>query len=175
MTEWKNRIVGHGTKPANQFQANPNNFRTHPQSQRRAVKASLDDLGWVNVVIENSLSGNLIDGHERVWNALKQGEETEVPYIQVELSEAEEAQALLSLDPIAAMAGTEAAKMDELLKQVQTDNADMQEFLSGLAEENGLYFGDEGGPEFPEYDESIADGVSVCRCAICGNEHAKQD
>ena len=29
--------------------------------------------------------------------------------------------------------------------------------------------------EFKEYDESIADGVHVCTCPICGNEHAKTD
>lgn len=30
-------------------------------------------------------------------------------------------------------------------------------------------------PEFPEYDESIADGVSVCICPMCGHEHAKKN
>ena len=29
--------------------------------------------------------------------------------------------------------------------------------------------------EFKEYDESIADGVSVCKCPVCGHEHAKKD
>jgi len=29
--------------------------------------------------------------------------------------------------------------------------------------------------DFKEYDESIADGVSVCICSACGNEHAKTD
>jgi hypothetical protein len=26
--------------------------------------------------------------------------------------------------------------------------------------------------EFPEYDETIADGIKVCQCPLCGNEHA---
>jgi hypothetical protein len=30
-------------------------------------------------------------------------------------------------------------------------------------------------PDFQEYDESIADGVSVCKCPTCGHEHAKKD
>ena len=33
----------------------------------------------------------------------------------------------------------------------------------------------EGGIEFKEYDESVAEGVSVCVCPVCGNEHAKTD
>ena len=28
--------------------------------------------------------------------------------------------------------------------------------------------------EFPEYDEDIADGVHVCTCPECGNEHTKK-
>ena len=30
-------------------------------------------------------------------------------------------------------------------------------------------------PTFPEYDESIANGVEVCKCPTCGHEHAKAD
>jgi hypothetical protein len=30
-------------------------------------------------------------------------------------------------------------------------------------------------PEFKSYDESVADGISVCICPNCGNEHAKKD
>ena len=143
MTDWKNRIVGHGSKKASEFLANPHNYRTHPMAQRRAVRASLDDLGWIHVVLENRISGNLIDGHERVWNALK-NDDAEVPYIQVELTEAEEAQALLSLDPMAAMAGVDTEKMEELFRQIETDSEDLLEFLDGLADDHGLEFGDNG-------------------------------
>ena len=31
------------------------------------------------------------------------------------------------------------------------------------------------GPEFPEYDESVADGIELCRCPTCGHEHAKEN
>jgi len=27
---------------------------------------------------------------------------------------------------------------------------------------------------FPEYDESVADGVEVCVCPTCGHEHTKK-
>ncbi|OGC94593.1 MAG: hypothetical protein A2W25_02385 [candidate division Zixibacteria bacterium RBG_16_53_22] len=29
--------------------------------------------------------------------------------------------------------------------------------------------------EFKEYDESIADGVEICKCGNCGHEHVKKD
>ena len=31
------------------------------------------------------------------------------------------------------------------------------------------------GPESKEYDESIADGVSLCKCDKCGNEHSHKE
>ena len=136
-TDWKNRIVGHGSKPASQFQAHPNNWRKHPDRQRRAVRGSLDDLGWIDTVIENVRTGHLIDGHERVWQALDNSD-AEVPYIQVDLSESEEAQALLSLDSIAALAETDAEKVDALLREVHTSNAEVMEFLEDMANDAGL-------------------------------------
>jgi DNA modification methylase len=150
--EWKNRIIGHGSKPASKFQAHPNNWRKHPARQRKAVKGSLDDLGWIDTVIENVRTGRLIDGHERVWQALDNGD-AEVPYIQVDLSESEEAQALLSLDATAALAESDAEKIDALLREVKTDNADVMEFLEDMAKDNGLYQDEQKDAE-PQIDKA---------------------
>ena len=140
---YENRIVAHGTKPASQFQAHPNNWRKHPKNQRSAVQGSLESLGWVAEVIENVTTGRLIDGHERVWNALQNGD-SDVPFLQVELTEAEEAQALLSLDAIAALTETDREQVDSLLKQVETDNADVMQFLTDFAKDNLLIDGEDG-------------------------------
>jgi len=140
MTDYKNRIISHGSKPASQFMAHPNNWRKHPKNQRSAVRGSLESLGWVAEVIENKTTGRLIDGHERVWNALQNGD-AEVPFIQVELTEAEEAQALLSLDAIAAMAETDREQVNALLEQVETDNADVMNFLNQFSASNGIIEG----------------------------------
>jgi hypothetical protein len=148
LTAWQNRIVGQGVKPADQFEANPNNWRTHPQSQRDALRGSLNEVGWVQQVIENVRTGHLVDGHERVWSAL-QNDNAEVPFIQVDLSEDEEAYVLATLDPIGAMATADAAKLDELLHDVQTGDAAVQAMLAGLAEDAGLYQG-ETTPAEPE-------------------------
>lgn len=132
-----NRIVNYGTKPADQFKANPLNYRTHPQRQRDAVQASLRELGWIGVVVENKRTGRLIDGHERVWQALKNNEL--VPYIEVDLSEEEERLALAIFDPITYMAETDAQVLDDLLREVNTGEAALQELLAELAEDAGLY------------------------------------
>lgn len=131
-----NRIIGYGTKAADQFEANPLNYRTHPQKQSDAMQASLRELGWIGVVVENKTTGNLIDGHERVWQALKNNED--VPYIEVELSEAEEKLALAVFDPITYMAETDSAILDELLRDVNAGEDALRELLSQMYAENEL-------------------------------------
>ncbi len=136
-TVWTNRIIGQGSKPASQFLANPQNPRTHPPNQRAAVKGSLDELGWVQNVIEGA-SGYLIDGHERVWQALQNGD-AEVPFIQVDLSPEEERLALAILDPISALAETDRDQLDALLREVSTGDEALQKMLAELAKDAGLY------------------------------------
>lgn len=164
LNPFTNRIIAYGTKPADQFQANPHNYRTHPQKQRDAVQASLRELGWIGVVVENRRTGQLIDGHERVWQALANNED--VPYIEVDLSPDEEKLALAIFDPITYMAETDTAILDALLRDVNTGEAALQELLAGLAEDAGIDYTAVGAPEdFNEYDEEIE--TDYC-CPKCG-------
>lgn len=70
-TIFKNRIIGHGEKPASEFQFNPLNWRRHPESQEAAIRSILSSIGWVTGVVVNERTGNLIDGHGRIEAALK--------------------------------------------------------------------------------------------------------
>ena len=106
---WRNRIVGHGDVAPSELVANPRNWRTHPRHQREALEGALAEVGWVQQVIVNRTSGLLVDGHLRVEAAAARGEAT-VPVTYVELDEREEALVLVSLDPLGAMAGTEAVR-----------------------------------------------------------------
>ncbi len=126
-----NRIVAYGTKPADQFQANPMNWRTHPEAQRTALAGILESVGWAAPVIENVRTGHLIDGHERVWQALQAG--VEVPYVQVDVSENEERTLLTTLDPIGALADTDREKLAALMADVRSDDARVQELIAGIA------------------------------------------
>lgn len=116
---WRNRIIEYGTRPASQFQAHPRNWRKHPKAQREALAASLNGVGWVGVVLENARTGHLLDGHERLWQALEQGDETPVPYITVDLAEDEEHLVLATLDPIGAMAQTDAEMLEGILSELR--------------------------------------------------------
>jgi len=168
MSKFENRIVDYGTRPASEFIANPKNWRTHPENQRKAVRGSLNELGWVDTVIVNRRTGYLVDGHERLWQAMKLGEDTPVPYIEVDLSEDEEALALASLDPITGMATVDRNKLDELMQEINTGEEGLQEMLAGLAEDEGLV-----PPNFEPVDISEQprlDQKSPITCPHCGEE-----
>lgn len=138
-----NRIVQYGTKPADQFQANPANWRKHPQTQRDALAGVLESVGWAAPVIENVRTGHLVDGHERVWQALQAG--VEVPYVQVDVSENEERTLVTTLDPIGALADTDREKLAALMADVRSDDARVQELIAGIAERENIVLPDETG------------------------------
>ena len=149
--------------------ANPRNWRRHPKAQQEALRGVLREVGWVQQVIENVRTGHLIDGHERVWSAL-QNDNANVPYLQVDLSEEEEALILATLDPLGAMAQTSKDAFDELLREVQSGEAGVQAMLAEVAERAGVV---PPNVEFPEYDESVADDVEYITCPECGHKWPK--
>lgn len=169
MTKIKNRIVGSGEEALDQIMFNPRNWRIHPLNQQNALKGVLEEVGWVQQVIVNKRTGNLVDGHLRCQLAAREGATT-IPVVYIDVSEEEEALVLATLDPIAAMAATDKQKLDELFQDIQSDNENVQKLISDIAEKEQML-----SPEFKSYDESVADGISVCVCPTCGHEHAKKD
>jgi hypothetical protein len=129
---WKNRVIGWDTVDPTQLLANPRNWRRHPAKQREALRGSLNELSIITPVIVNRTTGHLLDGHARVEEYISAGV-TEVPVAYVELEPEKEALALLALDPIAAMAGADGQALDELLADVATGEAALQEMFAELA------------------------------------------
>lgn len=163
-----NRIVGYTTKPASELTANPLNWRSHPEKQRRAVQASLRELGWIGAVVENVRTGFLVDGHERVWQALKNDES--VPVLQVDLSEEEEKLALAVFDPITYMAETDSAILDALLREVNTGEDALQKLLASMAEDAGIVTSGLDTPDVGSAEES--DDMTICpKCGFKWTEH----
>jgi hypothetical protein len=142
----QNRIVDYGVKPADQFLAHPLNARMHPQYQRDVMKAALQTVGFVAPIIESLHTGYLLDGHERVWQGL-QNKNANIPYVVVDVTEDEEAYILATFDPITSLAQYDSQKLDELLRDVQSDDAAIQQMLSDLAAQSGLYLDDEPTPD----------------------------
>ena len=99
--------------PAGELRAHPGNWRSHPAAQRGALVEMLGRLGWVSALVarETPEGLELVDGHLRADVA--GGEE--VPVLVVDLDEAEAAEALATLDPLAAMAEADAEALAGLL------------------------------------------------------------
>lgn len=134
---WKNKIVGHADIDPTQLLANPHNFRIHPKFQQEALRGVINDVGFIRSVTVSKNSGYVLDGHLRVLLALRDN----IPLIPVEyvdLTEAEEAEALLTIDPIAAIAGSDKDKIETLLHQVNTDDEYVMKLLTETASDAGL-------------------------------------
>ena len=156
MAQWKNRIIGLDQKPANEFNFNPLNWRKHPDQQREILRTLLGDVGWVTGVIENVRTGNLIDGHARIEEALRDDPTQLIPYIKVDLSQREEKLVLATLDPVSALAETSVDDLDTLLEQLVAETPDLADLLSDL---HGFEVGED------DEDEDISE-VPAARAAL---------
>ena len=143
----RDRIVRFERVTASQLQPNPKNWRKHPEAQQNALRGVLAEIGFASAVLarETPEGGlRLIDGHlrtETMGNAL-------VPVLVLDLDDAEEAKLLATFDPLGAMAETDSAALDALLREVETSNEDLANMLEELAEEAGILEGAE--PEVTE-------------------------
>jgi hypothetical protein len=165
---WRNRIVGSGGMRAGDFLANPHNWRIHPKNQQDGLAGVLDTVGWVQEVIVNQRTGFLVDGHLRVTLALRKGEDTPVPVKYVDLSEEEEALILAALDPIAAMAATDRAKLDEVMRMANSDDQRVQAMMAEIAAKEGII-----PPDFQPVgidEQGRLDQKAKVTCPECGCE-----
>jgi len=112
--KFKNRIVGHGTIDPKELQFNPHNPREHSKFQREVMDDTLKSVGWIQDLIINKTTGNVIDGQMRGENAIKNNE-TEIPVTYVELTEDEEREALLMFDQIGALAHINKTRLSEII------------------------------------------------------------
>ena len=164
----RDRIVDFRRVPAGDLAVNSRNFRTHPEAQREALRGLLKEVGIADALLayHSERDGGrltLIDGELRKTD----NPDALWPVLITDLNDAEADLMLSTLDPLSAMAGTDAGKLDALLHDVTTDDAAVQEMLSKLAEESGIIPPD---VEFKEFDESVADEVKYHECPQCGHK-----
>jgi hypothetical protein len=136
-TGWRNRITGYAEVDPADLLANPLNYRIHPRSQQDALKGVISDIGFIDPVIVQQGTDTVIDGHLRVTLALRDNIPT-IPVQYVDLTDAEAAEALATIDPLSAMAVHDADKLRDLLDQVSTGDAAVMQMLSDLAEDAGV-------------------------------------
>jgi len=132
--DWRSRIVRYGKERADQLTPHPMNPRVHPQVQRDAVAASLDKLGQIAPLLVNANNGMIVDGVERAWQALAQGDDTLVDVVYVDLTEAEHEAALKWYDATTYLARYDLPTFDALALDFDMPELDGfdAEFMAGI-------------------------------------------
>lgn len=134
---WRNRIKRRADVDPATLTPHALNWRTHGAQQRAVLEQVLDEIGFVQDVIVNERTGNLVDGHLRLELALERGEPS-LPVVYVDLSEEEERRILLTLDPISAMAGVDTANLTALMEGMALGEDAWTKMLADLARSNGI-------------------------------------
>lgn len=147
--------------------ANPHNWRAHGESQKAAMAGILQEVGLVDALLVRDRGDgtyDIVDGHMRAGML----PHDELPCLVLDITEAEATKVLLTFDPIAAMAETNAASLDALLREVEFSEAALQQLVTDLADNAGMYV--------PDFDPATADEQSrldekaKCTCPECGHE-----
>ncbi len=107
----KNRITGYREVPASELILNERNYRTHPDAQKAAMRAALEEYGWVGALIVRETEAGL----EVIEGEMRQGMDEIVPVLIVDVTEEEAGVILSTMDPIGAMAITAQEAYDELV------------------------------------------------------------
>jgi D-ribose pyranose/furanose isomerase RbsD len=146
---WVSAITHYTLEAPDDLLANPLNIKIHPLEQMQALEAVLDAVGWVQAVVVNDATGNVIDGHARIMLALQRNV-PQIPVAHVTIDPSQEAAALALLNRTSMLAEIDPAKLDTLLRDVSTDSATIAALLSDFAEEAGALslglLGDTGSP-----------------------------
>lgn len=150
---WANRIIGYGEESADQLLANEANWRIHPKNQQDALSGVLREVGVVqNIIVNKRLSEDwpvgkrgvetVLDGHLRTSLGISAGQKMPITY--VDLTPAEEALVLATIDPLSAMAAADKEQLDALLRSVATEDAAVMAMLAELAKRVGIAPADDG-------------------------------
>jgi hypothetical protein len=117
----RNRVVRHVRVRAGDLVPHEHNARVHPEMQRRALADLYAEVGFARSLLAYELPDGrlkLIDGHLR--QALTPDMVVDVEVLDVNDDEARKL--LLSLDPLAALAEHDPARLDELRNLTRTDS-----------------------------------------------------
>ncbi len=120
--------------PAKDLLPNPKNWRRHPKAQAAALRGLLAEIGYSDALLVRELPDGklmLIDGHLRAETT----PDAQVPVLVLDLDEKESDKLLLTLDPLAAMAESDAERITALLQTVQTDSEAVGSLLRRTAGE----------------------------------------
>jgi ParB-like chromosome segregation protein Spo0J len=119
---------------ASELRPNARNWRTHPDAQRDALRGLLAEVGYADALLARELddgSLELIDGHLRAETT----PDAVLPVLVLDVSADEADKILLTHDPLAAMAGVDQQRLEELLTSVEFISPQLEQLLDDLAQQ----------------------------------------
>jgi hypothetical protein len=134
----RNRIVGHRRVRAAELRPHPLNPRLHPDGQRTVLRCLLEEIGYARSALAYVADEHrhladppltLIDGHLRREEMA--GQEIDVEILDV--NDAEARALLLSLDPLAALAGYQEATLETLRQATATQSEAVRQLWESVA------------------------------------------
>src|SRR5262249_15619486 len=128
----RNRIKSHRRVRASDLVPHELNFRLHPDCQRAALHALYEQIGFARSLLAYELPDGrlkLLDGHLR--RDIDPDMEVEVEVLDV--SDEEARVLLLSIDPLAALAQTQAELHDRLRALTPAGSPDLQALWDATA------------------------------------------
>jgi len=117
--------------PAKDLRPNPRNWRLHPSGQADALRGLLAEIGYADALIAYTAADGvlvLIDGHLRAETT----PDMDVPVLVTDLTEDEADKLILTLDPLAGMAGRDNDVLKDLLSRVNTDSDAVRQLMNSL-------------------------------------------
>lgn len=136
----KDRIVEIKRVKGRDLEANARNWRTHPETQRKAMQGVLNEIGMAGSLVayysdRNDGALTLIDGELRT----ELDEEAEWPVIITDLNDEEADKLLSAFDPVAYLAGVDREKQHEVMMDALAgiDDLHMRELVDGALRDLG--------------------------------------
>ena len=131
----RDRIKSLRRVKASELRASPHNWRRHPESQARAMRGLLEEIGFAGACLarETKAGLELIDGHLRRDLA----EDEKIPVLVLDLTAAEARKLLATYDPVGGMAETDGERLAALLGKIKTGSEGVQRLLDELATRSG--------------------------------------
>lgn len=126
----RDRIVELVRVKSRELKEHPGNWRTHPKHQRDALAGMLDQIGYADALLARRDGKDLvlIDGHLR----RSLDPDQVVPVLVLDVDEAEADALLATIDPLAGLAGANAAALKSLLGPLESKDPAVRELLDGL-------------------------------------------
>ena len=134
LTQPRNRITEILDVQGSSIRSNSQNWRTHPDAQKSALRGILQEGGGVDVlkVVPHPTEPGaylLVDGHAR---AELLGPDALIKVAVLDLTPDEQRLVLATFDPLTQMSGTDRGLLDKLLAGLEAEDAALKELLDGM-------------------------------------------